>query len=408
MERVLCQSCLETKRNRKRGRGRFTQGGRSTRGGRGGIWSSWDSSQRPVSASTSSTPMVRFKTNNEVETKCFKCSRKGHWRAECWFMDGQSMVNAARSRMKSIGGSPNAAAARVSFQLATEKDSYAYEDAADPYEGNDRYSALVAEYESGSGENASDTERYQDEEEAADENHDFHSAGEQAQMVCLTFQNLLQARKEGWTMLLVRNLGHMFVEWEHTFTNHYSRQQLQTLHQHIMHPSTKKMYDLLARADPQQLHGNTRRTVDDIAKACHAFQTFSNKPMTFQVRFTEMVIFNKQVRLDIMKIDLYAVRHIVDVGINFSAARFIEKKTPTISGKLSYWHGLRCMLAILLRCLRIKDLTSRLINGRIIVNEHLFICIVLAQNRTTCLEKVRRIMLCSGGSKTKCHCLVVQ
>ena len=34
------------------------------------------------------------------------------------------MINAARSRIRNIGGSPNGAAARVLFELMSEEDSY--------------------------------------------------------------------------------------------------------------------------------------------------------------------------------------------------------------------------------------------------------------------------------------------
>lgn len=92
-----------------------------------------------------------------------------------------------------------------------------------------------------------------------------------------------------------------------------------------MNPSNRKLHDLVSREYPNNLQPDTRKLLEDISKACHACKTFSKKPVTFQVRFREDVVFNKQVRLDLMSIEGYSVLHIVDARTNYSAARLIER-----------------------------------------------------------------------------------
>jgi hypothetical protein len=83
---------------------------------------------RMVSSIPSSTKLSsRCPTPRKVpsaprqNTHCFECGRQGHWRAECTFKDGESLSNAARSRIRETGGAPSKAAAIVLLELVTKK-----------------------------------------------------------------------------------------------------------------------------------------------------------------------------------------------------------------------------------------------------------------------------------------------
>jgi hypothetical protein len=90
-----------------------------------------------------------------------------------------------------------------------------------------------------------------------------------------------------------------------------------------MHTSTSKLYSLQERAYPKKLTPEKLELLKDISKSCHAGQTYANRPVTFQVRFPDDVIFNKELRLDLMTIDGRPVLHIIGTGTNFYAARFL-------------------------------------------------------------------------------------
>lgn len=140
----------------------------------------------------------------------------------------------------------------------------------------------------------------------------------------ITTTNTLESAKEGWSIPLKRKFGHVFLEWTVQFLIRYPRQQLQNMHLHFMHPSTDKLMSLLERAYPDNIKDDTKRLLTDISKACHACQVYSARPLSFKVRFPDSVVFNKRIALDLMYLSGDPVLHIVDIGTNFSAARFLS------------------------------------------------------------------------------------
>ena len=74
-----------------------------------------------------------------------------------------------------------------------------------------------------------------------------------------TVENELRSVSENWSMPLTMEQGHVFVCWKHEFVAYNSRQQLQNMHMHFMHPSTAKLLNLLLRAYPDQVRTDTRR-----------------------------------------------------------------------------------------------------------------------------------------------------
>lgn len=142
----------------------------------------------------------------------------------------------------------------------------------------------------------------------------------------LTVENALHSVKEGWHLPIQRQDGHVFLTWEPLFGIIYSKTQLQRLHYHFMHPSAGKLFNLLNRATPQKLTAATKQILEQISRACHVCQVYSSKPLTFQVRMPDEVVFNKEVRLGRMFINNKPILHIIDVGTNFSAARFLTRQ----------------------------------------------------------------------------------
>lgn len=123
---------------------------------------------------------VRFRTDNRIDTRCWKCGRLGHWRAECTFSDSNSMVSAARGRIRDIGGNPNEAAAQVLYELVTEEDMHNLA----PHEEDNHFEALVAtakDHLQDTNEVADTKEGGEPDDERGTDEEDFHDAGEEYQ-----------------------------------------------------------------------------------------------------------------------------------------------------------------------------------------------------------------------------------
>ena len=139
----------------------------------------------------------------------------------------------------------------------------------------------------------------------------------------LTTDNVLQSVDDGWSMLMTRKFGHVFVVWTNRYTTGYTTQQLQKMHLHFMHPSKTKLLNLLQRAYPDKFTKDTKTILDNISRACHACQVYAPRPLTFKVRFPDDIIFNKRISLDLMYLHGKPLLHIVDLGTNYFAARFL-------------------------------------------------------------------------------------
>jgi hypothetical protein len=142
----------------------------------------------------------------------------------------------------------------------------------------------------------------------------------------------------GWTMRLRRTQGHLLLEWAPPVSAcWYSRAQLLKMHRHLLQPSTTQLMKLLQRAKPKDLPPETRSLLDETSHTCHACQVYASKPISFQIRNVDDIVFNQEIRLDLMYIDGRPVLHVVDTGTTFGAATFLEEKFGSV------WNALlRC------------------------------------------------------------------
>lgn len=146
----------------------------------------------------------------------------------------------------------------------------------------------------------------------------------------LTIENMLQCVREGWKTPVIRKFGHVYYVWDNNFKQCFSKPQLQRLHQHFLHPSATKLFNLLSRATPDKMKPDTFQLLKEISSACETCQVYSPKQISFQVRDREGIKFNQRLLLDIVflkdkKGKNSPVLHIIDEGTNFQAASFLPK-----------------------------------------------------------------------------------
>jgi hypothetical protein len=93
-----------------------------------------------------------------------------------------------------------------------------------------------------------------------------------------------------------------------------------------MLPSADNLLRLLKHVRPEEFPADTQRILQDISLTCHQCQAYSSIPVSFQVSMPEHIVFNQEVRIDLMWIDGNAALNIMDTGTTFSAA-------PVLSGQ---------------------------------------------------------------------------
>jgi hypothetical protein len=127
-------------------------------------------------------------------------------------------------------------------------------------------------------------------------------------------------------MGISRKNGHVYLNFTVTTEDAlYSELELQKLHRHLYHPSARNLFEVLRRADPRKLDCETLRVLESINKACHMCQKYSCAPIRFQIRTSDDVVFNRELRLDLMLLDQRdPVLHVFDAGTTYQAAMFLD------------------------------------------------------------------------------------
>jgi hypothetical protein len=81
-----------------------------------------------------------------------------------------------------------------------------------------------------------------------------------------------------------RKNGHVYLNFPVTTNDIFSELELQKLHRHLYHPSVRKIFEVLRRADPGKLNSETLSVLESINKALHMGQQYSSAPVSFQIR----------------------------------------------------------------------------------------------------------------------------
>lgn len=125
-------------------------------------------------------------------------------------------------------------------------------------------------------------------------------------LVADNVDNVIHSRRFGWKIPVIRRgagarkSGHMYLVWNHSqlLWNYsqllFSRSELKKLHLHFYHPSARKLYNLLKRADSSSVSGETLTILDDISKACGTCTVYSPGPHRFRVAIpNSQIVFNR-------------------------------------------------------------------------------------------------------------------
>lgn len=153
----------------------------------------------------------------------------------------------------------------------------------------------------------------------------------------LSVYNELECVREKWRVSVERKHGLIYWDWPDTAETFFTRPQLERLHRHLLHPSTRKLYNLLRRAKPEELSSDTMKTLDEIRRTCETCQLYAPKQLVFRIRDSDAIRFNQELLLDVMYLEASKTKkgnqkpvlHIVDVGTKFQNAAFLPALDTT-------------------------------------------------------------------------------
>ena len=174
----------------------------------------------------------------------------------------------------------------------------------------------------------------------------------------LSVTNELECVKDNWKIPIKRKFGLLYWDLSAEIGVFFTKPQLERLHRHLLHPSTRKLYNLLRRAKPEDLTPTTMKTLKNIQKTCETCQMYAPRQFVFRIRDTEAIRFNQELLLDIVylkprvthptryrtrsvsraanatdtseaKSKELPVLHIVDTGTKFQGAEFLTALDTT-------------------------------------------------------------------------------
>lgn len=85
-------------------------------------------------------------------------------------------------------------------------------------------------------------------------------------------------------MPITRKNGNLYLEWNAKEVL-YNKKELQLMHLQFFHLNANKLFNLIARAKPENATRKTKELLQQITKSCATCQRFSPKPESFQVEF---------------------------------------------------------------------------------------------------------------------------
>ena len=148
-------------------------------------------------------------------------------------------------------------------------------------------------------------------------------------------------KRENWIMPIIRKHVHLYVDWVENNV-YFSKTELRKMLLNFYRPSVWKLYNLLKEAEPSETDNKTKAILEEITKACQICQGFTQKPQSFKVSFPQEIVFKRELALYLIWIRCKPPLHVLDLGIHFSAAGFVN-------GRLV--EAVACIFALLGNCL---------------------------------------------------------
>lgn len=141
-----------------------------------------------------------------------------------------------------------------------------------------------------------------------------------------TGNGTLESKTVNWEAPLIRKHGHLYIEWPKHML--FTTSKLRRVHRHLYHTHPDKIFQLLRRADPNNVTADDLTRLESITRKCEVCQRLAGSPGRFRVAIPDTnCVFNRCVCLDLTKLDGWTVLHAVDKDTKLSSAQFLTAET---------------------------------------------------------------------------------
>jgi hypothetical protein len=139
--------------------------------------------------------------------------------------------------------------------------------------------------------------------------------------VCTSSQTLEGAGETAWSTPLKLGDGQLLLPWfPNTSGILFHKLELMRMHRGFHHPSSKRQYDILRRARPEEAPPHLLSTLEEIAHRCDTCQRAAHTPIQFKATTSRDLAFGEELELHLMWIEGNPVLHVTDVATRYSSA----------------------------------------------------------------------------------------
>lgn len=121
--------------------------------------------------------------------------------------------------------------------------------------------------------------------------------------------------------------GHLFQKWNASSLT-FTSTELHRIHLSLLHLSSAKTFNFLRLAGPREATAETRKTLEDIAKACATCATQRIRGTRFKVTMPKKnLAFNQDLSTDIMYLNSKPISRVFDISTGFGNASLVPGAT---------------------------------------------------------------------------------
>lgn len=141
-------------------------------------------------------------------------------------------------------------------------------------------------------------------------------------------RNVIRGPNNDWLLQMHFMKGHSYVFDNLVDEVFFTRLELERLHNHFLHPSAGKLYNVIKRHHVTKATPAVHDMLEAISKDCSTCQVYNSSPFRFRASVPpENIMFNQELAIYLLWLARRPVLHVVDTHTRYQNAVFIKDKS---------------------------------------------------------------------------------